>query len=115
MEDYKKSYQTTGKPPQPCPITPTGRADRERAGYPPLFTPYVEIGGNAASLEQCIGTAVMLAALGNPAPKDPTQLPDVQVFQPTPDTSESGARVWHQNIVSQHLYSAFSPEVRDCV
>lgn len=117
MADYLKAYQTTGQSPKHCPRSPTDRAERARAGLPPLFEPYIEIGGSPAPPEQSAAASVTLLSLervtGTP-PHDLSALPDVQFFQATPDTSEAGNKVFLQNVVCQHMYSAFSPEVRNC-
>lgn len=47
----------------------------------------------------------------SPASNDVDALPDIQVFSPTTDVSETGQTVYIQNISSQRTYSAFSFEV----
>ncbi|KAF8652618.1 hypothetical protein AX16_004307 [Volvariella volvacea WC 439] len=42
IEDYIKAYSTTGRPPMPCPQTPTSDTERISQGLPLLFRPYPE-------------------------------------------------------------------------
>ena len=116
MQDYMTAYRATGRPPQPCPPTPSTRAERTRLSLPPLFEPYIEIGGQPAPLQQSVAVAISLNTLpgeSTPPPRDVNALPDVQIFEQTPDTLDGVSRVYLQNIVCQPLYRAFSPEVRD--
>ncbi|KAF5378990.1 hypothetical protein D9757_009124 [Collybiopsis confluens] len=39
IDDYLLAYQTTGKPPQPCPQEPVSTQERAARGLPPLFEP----------------------------------------------------------------------------
>ncbi|KAG8220460.1 hypothetical protein J3R82DRAFT_3155 [Butyriboletus roseoflavus] len=39
MRDYLKAYQTTGRPPFPCPQSPDTPTARAAVGLPPLFVP----------------------------------------------------------------------------
>ncbi|KAK1228840.1 hypothetical protein PQX77_008107 [Marasmius sp. AFHP31] len=39
IDDYLKAYQTTGRPPPPCPEEPKLPAERAALGLPPLFEP----------------------------------------------------------------------------
>ncbi|KAI0653333.1 hypothetical protein C8Q70DRAFT_1059404 [Cubamyces menziesii] len=41
--DYLTSYRATGRPPLPCPPTPTDAAQRTALGLPPLFEPFTEL------------------------------------------------------------------------
>lgn len=85
---------------------PIDRNARARAGLLPLFEPYVEVNGEPAQVDP--------SALF-PAPDDPELLPKMHLFKVTTDTSEAGTRAQLHNIVCQRQYSAFSPEVRDCI
>lgn len=40
IDDYIKSYQSTGRPPQPCPPLPEDESQRKSLNLPPLFKPY---------------------------------------------------------------------------
>lgn len=96
--DYLKSYQTVGKPPQPVPDTPSGKAERLALGLPPLFEPLVEVAG--------AGVALNLA-----------DLPEVQVFVPSrlegsssgPE-ADSGTAIY-ESISLQKEFCHFSFEV----
>lgn len=94
IQDYVKAYQTSGRPPQPVPQTPTDAGERLTLGLPPLFEPYVEQPG---------GTIV----------QNLTDLPEAQLFTPVRiegDPPGSGIVVFH-NIVLQKEFCHFSTEV----
>lgn len=68
VEDYIKAYQTTGRPPQPCPQEPTDELQRKALNLPPLFKPK-RIGLEDPSTER------------KPAIVDPNELPSGQEFR----------------------------------
>ncbi|KAI0683990.1 hypothetical protein BC835DRAFT_1294395 [Cytidiella melzeri] len=112
IADYIKAYTTTGKPPQPCPPLPLHPTDRLRAGLPPLFQPYVEVGGQPSTEDPTVLSLHIIASTSTgPSPQDLNALPDVQIFAPASDVSESGQTVYVQSIVAQHTFSGFSFEV----
>lgn len=39
IDDYIKAYQSTGRPPQPCPQQPENEQQRASLNLPPLFKP----------------------------------------------------------------------------
>ena len=39
IDDYLKAYQSTGRPPQPCPQQPEDESQRKSLNLPPLFKP----------------------------------------------------------------------------
>ena len=39
IDDYLKAYQSTGRPPQPCPQQPEDESQRTSLSLPPLFKP----------------------------------------------------------------------------
>ena len=115
MLDYLTSYRTHGRPPQPVPVNPTDRQSRERLDLPPHYEPYIENSGVAASFEECSAMAtklLLLSSTSEPPPSKVEDLPDVQVFEPTIDATEVGHKSKMQNIVCQHSFSKFQPEVR---
>ena len=40
IDDYIKAYQSTGRPPQPCPQEPVDELQRTSLNLPPLFKPH---------------------------------------------------------------------------
>jgi hypothetical protein len=113
MTDYLKAYSTTGKPPQPCSSLPLHPADRARVGLPPLFQPYVELGGQPSTEDPLAVTLqIYTTAIAGTPTKDMNALPDVQMFTPTADASEPGQLTTYlQSITAQQAFSAFSFEV----
>ncbi|KAI0090792.1 hypothetical protein BDY19DRAFT_992203 [Irpex rosettiformis] len=111
VNDYIKAYSSTGRLPQPCPPVPLHPADRARAGLPPIFQPYVEVGGVPSKEDPvAVGLQVNSSSTQGPPPQDLNALPDVQLFVPQTDASESGQAVHLQSIVAQHTFSVFSFE-----
>jgi len=119
VADYSKAYQTTGRPPLPCPQQPTNPTERVALGLPPLFEPYVEQPG-APNLTPVASTSSTAPAVTAPTPSsgpsitatvtDINDIPQVQVFQPTTirgDTSEAGQ---YQSIVLRPEFAHFSFE-----
>ena len=118
MADYLQAYTTQGRPPQPVPVNPTDRPTRERMGLPPHLEPYIEINGLPVPLDECAAMAAKLLvgrSTSEPPPSRVEEIPDVQVFEPTIDATEVGHKNKMQNIVCQHMYTKFQPEVRALV
>ncbi|PSR71535.1 hypothetical protein PHLCEN_2v12586 [Hermanssonia centrifuga] len=116
IQDYVKAYTATGRPPQPCPEHPTDPAERVRLGLPPIFEPYIEVGGTPVSQSQGSSTTNLHinTSIAGPPPTDINALPEVQRFVPTSDASESGQQVQLQSIACQHVFSGFSFEELRC-
>ncbi|CCM01011.1 uncharacterized protein FIBRA_03059 [Fibroporia radiculosa] len=110
LQDYFQAYQMTGQPPAPCPLEPTGAAERAALGLPPLFEPLAH---EATNYDDRIMNGVpALPTVALPvaaAPVAPAALPNVQAFQPTTVQGEvHGA--WFQCIVCQPEFSGYSFE-----
>ena len=116
MNDYIKSYQTTGKSPQAIPQEPFDLAERARLGLPPLFEPYSEIGGVATPLDPQLLKRIHTVDYDEEPPSaDLTAIPEVQMFSRTSLAGDNGTAVEHlQSITTERQYSAFSFEVRHC-
>ncbi|KAI0629558.1 hypothetical protein C8Q77DRAFT_1140935 [Trametes polyzona] len=100
--DYLKAYQTTGRPPLPCPPTPTDPQQRAALGLPPLFEPLIE----QEPLTNGIGAATTpISAV--PSGAGPNML--AQAFVPT-KVQEYGSETYFQMISAQPEYSKFSFE-----
>lgn len=111
IQDYIHAYQTTGRPPQPCPQTPADPTQRAAIGLPPLFEPLIE--GNAQSpLKSTPPARAGSSSKITTIPTTYDALPDVQVFVPSPDSSENGQAMHLQSITCQAQFSHFSFEVR---
>ncbi|KAI0827766.1 hypothetical protein BC628DRAFT_1318103 [Trametes gibbosa] len=98
--DYLKAYQNTGRPPAPCPATPTDPQLRAALGLPPLFEPLVE----EESLTNGNTSTPISAA---PSGAGPNLL--AQGFVPT-KVQEYGSDTLFENIVAQPEYAKWSPE-----
>ncbi|KIJ66095.1 hypothetical protein HYDPIDRAFT_110250 [Hydnomerulius pinastri MD-312] len=103
VQDYLKTYMTTGQPPTPCPQSPDTPNAREALGLPPLFVPVAiptafEPNTNHAtsSFGSTSGAVIRL----------PTELPPNHAFQAT----KSPIGEFFQSISAQTLYSHFSHE-----
>ncbi|CAL1711677.1 unnamed protein product [Somion occarium] len=121
MQDYINAYRSTGRPPKPCPQTPSNPVDRKALGLPPLFQPHgVEsipsIITSAPSISSVTITPPVLPST-TPTPQrvDPAAVPDIQVFQPIILKGDSGESFTCQSIVIQQLYSSFSFEELRCL
>lgn len=109
IQDYIHAYQTTGRPPQPCPQTPADPTQRAAIGLPPLFEPLIE--GNAQSpLKSTPPARAGSSSKITTIPTTYDALPDVQVFVPSPDSSENGQAMHLQSITCQAQFSHFSFE-----
>ncbi|KAH9851135.1 hypothetical protein C2E23DRAFT_260052 [Lenzites betulinus] len=98
--DYLKAYQTTGKPPPPCPATPTDPQQRTALGLPPLFEPLIE---DEALPNGTTSTPISAA----PSGATPNLL--AQGFVST-KVQEYGSDTLFENIVAQPEYAKWSPE-----
>ncbi|KAF9072575.1 hypothetical protein BDP27DRAFT_1417929 [Rhodocollybia butyracea] len=90
VEDYLLSYQSTGKPPLPCPPEPVNSQERMARGLPPLFQPTL-----------------------TPAvpPADEKDLPEWQQFTVTKVSTGVGATMDNlQSITASEPYASFSFE-----
>ncbi|KAF9222436.1 hypothetical protein BS17DRAFT_809478 [Gyrodon lividus] len=98
VQDYMKAYQTTGRPPLPCPQSPETPKDRIALGLPPLFVPVAipvptdKSGGTSNTSESPVNL--------------PTDLPANHAFQSTKSLLDE----YYQSISAQTLYSHFSHE-----
>ncbi|KAI9059906.1 hypothetical protein FKP32DRAFT_1595922 [Trametes sanguinea] len=103
FNDYLRAYQTTGRPPPPCPPTPTDPAQRAALGLPPLWEPLIEAEGLTNGVE---------AAAPSPVSAVPsTALPNfsAQAFTPT-KIQEYGSDACFHSIVAQPEYAKYSFE-----
>ncbi|KAJ8462559.1 hypothetical protein ONZ51_g10832 [Trametes cubensis] len=71
--DYLTSYRATGRPPLPCPPTPTDAAQRTALGLPPLFEPFTEL-ESTTSLNGVGSSSSATTAPIPPADNGPAQL-----------------------------------------
>ncbi|KDQ56322.1 hypothetical protein JAAARDRAFT_308885 [Jaapia argillacea MUCL 33604] len=92
IEDYLKAYTATGKPPPPCPQTPTWDDARSKLGLPPLFKPHPIY--TQAGPEERAGEVASTSTL-----------PEIQLLRPLRDAGQI-----YMNIVVQSEFSKFSPE-----
>ncbi|KAH9889280.1 hypothetical protein C8Q73DRAFT_153377 [Cubamyces lactineus] len=108
--DYLTSYRATGRPPPPCPPTPTDAAQRAALGLPPLFEPLSEL-ESTANLNGVPGSSSSATTV--PTPPTPTAQPNflAQAFVPSkvPDNTASMDALL-QSIVAQPEYYRFSFE-----
>ncbi|KAI0351947.1 hypothetical protein OH77DRAFT_1428969 [Trametes cingulata] len=100
--DYLHAYQTTGRPPPPCPPAPTDPKQRAALGLPPLFEPLVE----GAPLVNGVATTS-----SSPVVPGPVAAPNflAQAFVPT-KIQEYGSDTHFHSIVAQQEYSKYSFE-----
>ncbi|KAL7277660.1 hypothetical protein PYCCODRAFT_1376989 [Trametes coccinea BRFM310] len=103
FNDYLRAYQTTGRPPPPCPPTPTDPAQRAALGLPPLWEPLIEAEGLTNGVE--VATPSSVSATTS------TALPNfsAQAFTPT-KVQEYGSEAYFYSIVAQPEYGKYSFE-----
>ncbi|KAG6855600.1 hypothetical protein H0H87_000347 [Tephrocybe sp. NHM501043] len=119
IADYLASYQSTGRPPPPCPDLPADPAARARAGLPPLFKPVPEskinppTNANATTnANPFASTAASAHGLGGANGgvgtriTDPAQLPRAQEFAPTKAEDDT-----FQSVSAMAVFAGFSHEV----
>ena len=114
VADYLKAYNTTGKPPLPCPTLPTDARERMKLGLPPLFKPHVELGPQAPSSSAISDPNVLGGTSGGGKARsipDAGSLPAVQSFQPVSVWGPGSAAEVYQSIASQPEFLCFSHEV----
>ena len=98
VQDYLNAYQSTGKPPLPCPQSPDTPTAREALGLAPLFVatvvpvPVDNLGGTNSNAPATL----------------PADLPANHEFRPTKPAA--GAERF-ESLSAQTLYSHFSHEV----
>ncbi|KAI0365075.1 hypothetical protein BV20DRAFT_973634 [Pilatotrama ljubarskyi] len=99
--DYLHAYQTTGRPPPPCPPVPTDPKQRAALGLPQLFEPLVE----GQPLTNGVATTSSSSTAG------PAAAPNLlaQAFVP-PKVQEYGSDAYFHSIVAQQEYSTYSFE-----
>ncbi|KAI0327904.1 hypothetical protein GY45DRAFT_1256024 [Cubamyces sp. BRFM 1775] len=109
--DYLTSYRATGRPPPPCPPTPTDATQRTALGLPPLFEPFSEL--ESTTTLNGVGSSSSSAAATVPTPPPATAQPNflAQASVPlkVPD-STTGMDCFLQAIVAQPEYAKFSFE-----
>lgn len=107
IEDYIKSYSTTGKPPPPVPQEPEGDRERIALGLPLLFQPYVDIPRSGSPSSTAANYNLSLSSPVSAA-KDPSQLPKIHPFQPL--AGKDGDTYYSISMLPEFL--SFSHEVR---
>ncbi|KAF8901914.1 hypothetical protein CPB84DRAFT_1665120, partial [Gymnopilus junonius] len=103
IEDYIKSYQTTGRPPLPVPSEPKDEIQRKTLGLPPLFKAHVARGppglGMGQSTSGGADTGPKIAIV------DPALLPLGQEFRERVIEKER-----YQTMAAMAAYTHFSHE-----
>ena len=112
MQDYLNAYETTGRPPVPCPPEPTAAHARAALGLPPIFQPRVidpdidppNVNGHTVAPNGPAQTAPIIAG----------PIPDKHIFRPFP-VAEDGQflakTVTHYSITMQPEFAGYSFEV----
>lgn len=119
VADYLKAFQTTGRPPVPCPQQPVNPTERTALGLPPLFEPYVEQPAGP-TLTPVASTSTAVPSVIAPASSSGSNItatitnlndvPQVQAFHPTPVRADTGETLTYQSIVVRPEFSHFSFE-----
>ncbi|KAH7883358.1 hypothetical protein F5I97DRAFT_1832100 [Phlebopus sp. FC_14] len=99
IQDYIKSYTTTGQRPPPCPQSPDTPSARAALGLPPLFVP-------TAIPNDATGISPSRSGHNSSTIRNPSDLPTHPIFQPTKDIL---GEVF-QSISAQTQFSWFSHE-----
>ncbi|PPR05626.1 hypothetical protein CVT24_002812, partial [Panaeolus cyanescens] len=130
IEDYISAYQTTGRPPAPCPPEPTDVNARKALNLPPLFVPHqmtasgpqpVTLPSDSSSAFNFSSGASTGSALALPTPTkpkitNPAEIPAAQEFTPKviPGASSSGGNETFQSMSGMDEYLFFSLEELRC-
>lgn len=94
IDDYVKAYQTTGRPPLPCPQEPTDESQRKALNLPPLFKPYIPSASSSSLPKQ-------------PTIDNPDNIPPAQEFR----ALKAEVDIYH-TMSCMNEYRNFSHEVR---
>jgi hypothetical protein len=115
IDDYIKAYQSTGRPPQPCPQEPADESQRASLNLPPLFKPNPIRNSTLAPTTSSFGT-LNSGRMNNSADvqldlaariENPAELPPGQEFRLPSTNGEK-----YHCITCMPEYTNFSQEVR---
>lgn len=106
--DYLHAYRTTGKPPGPCPQTPTNAAERTALGLPPLFEPHSELFTYPTDQDTMASSRQLITTVPLPVPG---AMSDAHAFRATRgDPSIGDGNTFYQSITVQPEFKGFSFE-----
>ena len=113
IDDYIKAYQSTGRPPQPCPQEPVDESQRMSLNLPPLFKPHPIRNSNSTTSSLLPFGTLNSGRIDNPEDvsaarvENPAELPPGQEFRLPSINGEK-----YQCISCMPEYTHFSQEVR---
>ncbi|KAH9833979.1 uncharacterized protein C8Q71DRAFT_154926 [Rhodofomes roseus] len=111
VQDYLRAYQSTGRPPAPCPTQPTDRAQRAALGLPPYIESYSEV--VRGSTDTAMNGGLLPPSITITINDVAAAMPDVHAFRPVPlpdeGTGTSRGAYFHC-IVCQPEFRAWSIE-----
>ena len=128
VEDYIRSYQSTGRPPLPVPQEPADELQRKTLGLPPLFKPHTNstpTTGVTGSASSSTPSSILSSTLGStPTTLLPSLLPNTTTTTTKPRIVNAAdipvgqefrthilAGEKYQTIVCMPEYEGFSSEV----